>query len=44
MLEFVGNFQIFLSGWRNNKSEVGFMMLDGLSGEAVESISGYIRS
>ena len=44
MLEFVRNFQKLLSGWRNNKSELGFMMVDGLPREAVESISGYLRS
>ena len=38
------HFQKFLSGWRNNNSELGCVMLSGFLGEAVESISGYARS
>ena len=34
----------FLSGCTNNKSELGFMVLTGLPGEAVDSISNYARS
>ena len=34
----------FLSGCINNKSELGFVIPTGLSGEAVERISGWAQS
>ena len=36
--------EFFLFDFTNNQTELGFMMLAGLRGEAVESFSGYALS
>ena len=43
-LNLVDSSKNFLSDWTHNEIELGFVMLTGLPGEAVERISGYARS